>query len=152
MLRLTKLTDYGILLMTRMAASEQGLFAAAELSESTRIPAPTVSKILQTLLHEGMLESTRGAKGGYRLAHPAAEINVRDIITVFEGSIALTECNLDGVSCDQSEVCSTSNNWKRINGAMLQALASISLEDMTEQDFVPVFHLQRGMALTEVRT
>jgi len=150
MLRLTKLTDYGILLMTRMASPDQGLFAATELSETTRIPAPTVSKILQTLLHEGMLESTRGAKGGYRLARPAAEINVRDIITVFEGSIALTECNLDSWSCDQSEVCSTSSNWKRINVAMLQALASISLEDMTEQGFVPVFRLQRGMALTEV--
>ncbi len=151
MLRLTKLTDYGILLMTQMAAPEHALFAATELSEATRIPAPTVSKILQTLLHEGMLESTRGAKGGYRLARPAAEINVRDIITVFEGSIALTECNLDGVLCDQSEVCSTSDNWKRINGAMLQALASISLEDMTEQDFIPVFRLQRGVALTEAR-
>jgi len=150
MLRLTKLTDYGILLMTRMAASDHGLFAATELSETTRIPGPTVSKILQTLLHEGMLESTRGAKGGYRLARPAAEINVRDIITVFEGSIALTECNLDGVSCDQSEVCSTSDNWKRINVAVLEALEAISLEDMTEQDFVPVFRLQRGMALTEV--
>ena len=150
MLRLTKLTDYGILLMTRMAASEQGLFTATELSETTRIPAPTVSKILQTLLHEGMLESTRGAKGGYRLTRPATEINVRDIITVFEGSIALTECNLDGVNCDQSEVCSTSDNWKRINVAVLEALEAISLEDMTEQDFVPVFRLQRGMALTEV--
>lgn len=150
MLRLTKLTDYGILLLTRMATSEDSLFAATELAEATRIPAPTVSKILQTLLHEGLLESTRGAKGGYRLTRAPSQINVRDIITVFEGSIALTECNLDNSSCDQSEVCSTSTNWKRINVAMLEALASISLADMARQDFIPIFRLQRGIALTEV--
>jgi len=149
-LRLTKLTDYGILLMTRMATSEDTLFAATELAEATRIPAPTVSKILQTLLHEGLLESTRGAKGGYRLTRHPSQINVRDIITVFEGCIALTECNLDDGNCDQSEVCSTSTNWKRINMAMLEALAAISLADMAKQDFIPIFRLQRGIALSEV--
>ncbi len=150
MLRLTKLTDYGILLMTRMASSGQERFSAAELAGSTHIPMPTVSKILQMLLHEGMLDSVRGAHGGYRLTRAATEINVRDIINVFEGSIALTECNLDdGGSCDQHDVCSTSNNWKRINQAVRQALEDISLADMTEQDFVPVFRLQRGIAVYE---
>ncbi|ATX78547.1 transcriptional regulator, BadM/Rrf2 family [Mariprofundus aestuarium] len=150
MLRLTKLTDYGILLMTRMVSSEQERFTAAELAEITRIPSPTVSKILQMLLHEGLLDSTRGAKGGYRLTRPSTEINVRDIINVFEGSIALTECNLDDSSCDQHDVCSTSNNWKRINDAVRQALQDISLADMTEQNFVPIFRLQRGIAISKV--
>ncbi|MFQ5519391.1 MAG: SUF system Fe-S cluster assembly regulator [Mariprofundus sp.] len=151
MLRLTKLTDYGILLMTKMAASEQDRFSAAELAEVTHIPSPTVSKILQMLLHEGLLDSTRGAKGGYRLTRPSGEINVRDVINVFEGSIALTECNLeDGGACDQHEICSTSTNWKRINHAVGQALQDISLADMTEQDFVPVFRLQRGIAIGKV--
>lgn len=149
MLRLTRLTDYGILLMTRMASSDKKLFAATELAESTRIPAPTVSKILQTLLHQGMLESIRGARGGYRLARPASQINVRDIIAVFEGDIALTECNLDHAHCDQSEACATSNHWKRINQAISQALESISLADMAEDNFMPVFRLQRGIPLKE---
>jgi len=150
MLRLTKLTDYGILLMTQMAASGQARFTAAELAGSTRIPAPTVSKILQMLLHEGLLDSTRGAHGGYQLTRSAGEINVRDIIHVFEGSIALTECNLDGSTCDQHAVCSTSNNWKRINQAVGQALQDISLADMTEQDFMPVFRLQRGISVSRI--
>lgn len=150
MLRLTKLTDYGILLMTRMASSEQERFTAAELAEITRIPSPTVSKILQMLLHEGLLDSTRGAKGGYQLTRSTADINVSEIINVFEGSIALTECNLDESSCDQHDVCSTSNNWKRINQAVRQALQDISLADMTEQDFVPIFRLQRGIAISKV--
>jgi len=148
MLRLTKLTDYGILLMTHMASSAQARFSAAELADATHIPLPTVSKILQMLLHENMLVSIRGAKGGYELTRPATKINVRDVINVFEGSIALTECNLeDGGSCDQHDVCSTSNNWKRINEAVGQALQDISLADMTESDFVPIFRLQRGIAI-----
>jgi len=151
MLRLTKLTDYGVLLMTRMAAAGQDRFSAAELSESTHIPVPTVSKILQMLLHEGMLDSVRGAHGGYRLTRAAADINVRDVISVFEGSIALTECNLeDGGACDQHDVCSTSNHWKRINAAVREALEGISLADMTEQDFVPLFRLQRGISIAKV--
>ncbi len=153
MLRLTKLTDYGILLMTRMAASGQGRFSAAEMAEITHIPMPTVSKILQMLLHEGMLDSIRGAHGGYRLTRAASEINVRDVINVFEGSIALTECNLDdGGACDQHDVCSTSNNWKRINHAVRQALQDISLADMAEQDFVPVFRLQRGISIARAQS
>ncbi len=148
MLRLTKLTDYGILLMTQMDSSQQVRFSAAELADATHIPTPTVSKILQMLLHKGMLHSMRGAKGGYELARPASKINVRDVIGVFEGSIALTECNLDdGGSCEQHDVCSTSKNWKRINQAVRQALEDISLADLIEQDFVPVFRLQRGIVI-----
>lgn len=150
MLRLTKLTDYGILLMTHMATSEQQLFTAAGLAEATHIPVPTVSKILQMLLHENLLTSTRGARGGYQLTRKAADINVRDVIDVFEGAIALTECNLADSACDQSAVCSTSNNWKRINQAVREALESISLADMIEQDFIPVFRLQRGIAIAKV--
>ncbi|MDQ6992516.1 MAG: SUF system Fe-S cluster assembly regulator [Mariprofundus sp.] len=147
MLRLTKLTDYGILLMTHMATSEQQLFTATELAEVTQIPMPTVSKILQMLLHENLLSSTRGARGGYQLTRDSTAINVRDVINVFEGAIALTECNIEGSSCDQRAVCSTSNNWKRINLAIGEALEGISLADMNQQDFVPVFRLQRSIAI-----
>jgi len=151
MLRLTKLTDYGVLLMTHMASSDHTRFSATELAEATHIPLPTVSKILQMLLHKDMLASIRGAKGGYELTRPASHINVRDMIDVFEGSIALTECNLeDGGACEQHDVCSTSNNWKRINEAIRQALQDISLADMTEQNFIPIFRLQRGITIAEV--
>jgi len=150
MLRLTKLTDYGILLMTRMASSKQARFTAGELAGVTRIPSPTVSKILQMLLHEGLLDSTRGARGGYRLSRDASQINIREVVNVFEGSIALTECNLDENTCEQHAVCSTSENWKRINRVVGQVLQDISLADMAEQDFVPVVRLQRAIAIAKV--
>lgn len=143
MLRLTRLTDYAILLMSYMAASEGSLFSSGELAGATRIPSPTVSKVLQALLGAGLLESIRGARGGYRLARPASQISVREIISCFEGGIALTECNLDDVACEQMAVCTTHGNWKRINQAIHDALQNISLKEMTQSDFAPLFRLER---------
>lgn len=149
MLRLTKLTDYGILLMTHLAASDLPQHTASDLAAATHIPLPTVSKILQMLLHEGLLESIRGARGGYRLARDPNRISVREVIDAFEGSIALTECNLESSECEQSEVCSTSGNWKKINAAVRTALDAITLADMAERNFMPVFKLQRAVPLKE---
>lgn len=143
MLRLTKLTDYGILLLTQMATDEERLFASGELASATRIPSPTVSKVLQTLLSAGLLESIRGARGGYRLARPADSISVREIINCFEGRIALTECNLAESECEQLPFCATQNNWKKINGAVKDALQNITLKDMVEPEFMPVFRMER---------
>jgi len=147
MLRLTKLTDYGILLLTHIAADEARLFASNDLSNATRIPSPTVSKVLQALLGAGLLESIRGAKGGYRLARPADQVSIREIIDCFEGNIALTECNLDDGVCDQLPFCATHNNWKRINEAVRGALDDISLRDMTAKDFMPVFAIRKGIPI-----
>jgi len=144
MLRLTRLTDYGILLMARMPGPDGALVSAHELAEATRVPATTVSKLLQSLLAAGLLESVRGAHGGYRLARPHEQISVRDIIDCFEGHIALTECNLEDGHCDQSPVCATTGSWKKINRAVRDALGAISLADMTRADFTPVFQLEAG--------
>lgn len=147
MLRLTKLTDYGILLLTHMATDEERLFASNDLAGATRIPSPTVSKVLQTLLAAGLLESIRGARGGYRLARPADTISVREIINCFEGKIALTECNLGDSECEQLPYCATQNNWKKINGAVKDALQNITLKDMLEPEFMPVFRMERGISI-----
>jgi len=151
MLRLTRVTDYGILLMTELARLEGDVKDARlttnYLALSTRVPAPTVSKILQSLLHVGLLDSVRGAHGGYRLARPASDISVREIIHCLEGHIALTECNLEQGECEQQPFCSTSNNWKRINTAIHQALEDISLADMATDGFMPVFVMKKAMSM-----
>jgi len=147
MLRLTRVTDYGILLMTQLAKLEcdvkSARLTANDLALSTRVPAPTVSKILYRLLHADLLDSVRGAHGGYRLARPASDISVREIIHCLEGRIALTECNLEQGECEQMPFCSTSNNWKRINAAIHDALEDISLADMAADGFMPVFTMKK---------
>src|SRR5262245_39359876 len=117
MLRITKLTDYAVVLLTRMAARPDGAtHTARELSAFSRIPLPTVSKILKDLAHAGVVTSQRGVSGGFRLARRAHAINVLDVIDAVEGPIAITECTTDeSPSCEHVGSCPTESSWLRIN-------------------------------------
>ncbi len=130
MIRLSKLTDYGIVLMTRFAV-DGAVHTARELADDTGVPLPTVSKILKALAHEDLLASHRGVKGGYNLARPAQEISVAQIISVFE-PIAMTECTSIGPSfCELEPTCPVRGNWQKIGLAIRNALADLTLADMT---------------------
>jgi FeS assembly SUF system regulator len=137
MFRITRLTDYGVLLMTEFAAQPGKLRNAASLANKLCLPVPTVSKVLKLLLKKGLLDSIRGAGGGYRLARGAEEISVQDIIEALEGPIALTECNLRLGDCEQQPRCSASRSWQRINHAVSETLAGITLADMAHPCFEP---------------
>ncbi len=139
MLRLSKLTDYGMLLMSQLAASDRDVWKAADLAAATGVPAPTVSKLLQSLLQHDLLVSQRGARGGYRLARQPANISVREVVDALEGEIALTECNSEAGSCAQQAHCALRGNWMRINEAMRDVLDAISLAEMARDDFAPRF-------------
>jgi len=148
MFRITRLTDYGVLLMTQLAKNADEVHNATDLAEQARVPLPTVSKILQILLRESLLESVRGAGGGYRLTRTPREISVRDIIVALEGPIALTECNLEEGNCEQENHCATRANWHMINQAVRHALGDISLEDMIQSGFSPVMRIEKHCAQT----
>lgn len=142
MLRMTKQADYGIILMTFMAGRPDGRFAAPELATETRLPLPTVSKILKLLTREGLLTSHRGVKGGYCLARDPEQISVEEMISALDGPIAFTECIEDtpGV-CSQESVCRLRGNWQRINQAVRAALEAISLAELTHPLDLPLVQL-----------
>jgi len=137
MLRITKQSDYGIVLMTRFAAAEAGkVHSTRDLAKSANLPLPTASKILKALARAGLLASHRGVKGGYRLARNPAEISVEEIIRALEGPIAITEC-LDSAQkdCDIEGTCPVRTNWERINDAVRDALTAIPLSEMASFPF-----------------
>ncbi|MGH7162730.1 MAG: SUF system Fe-S cluster assembly regulator [Planctomycetota bacterium] len=136
MLRITKQADYGIVLLTRFTGNgERSVHNARDLAAETRLPLPTVSKILKALARDGLLLSHRGVKGGYSLARPAREVSVADIIRALDGPIAMTEClDIEGSDCGIESCCPVRSNWARINRAVRLALAGIPLTEM-----VPVF-------------
>ena len=136
MLRMTKQTDYGIVLMTHLAQDPRRHHSAPELASELRIPLPMVSKILKLLARHGLLVSHRGVRGGYSLARSPEEISVADLIAALEGPIAVTECIEEAHlgfpgDCSRESFCAVRANWQRINGAVRQALDSITLADMT---------------------
>ena len=132
MIRITRLTDYGIVLLTHFARHPERLTRnAPEIAAAAHLPLPTVSKILKILAREGLLVPHRGAKGGFSLARSPQDITVTDIISALEGPIALTECNVHGSDrCGIESLCPVSTNWRRINRAVLDALSGLTLAKM----------------------
>ncbi len=133
MLRVTRLADYGIVLLTHMASRGGASSKAKDIARDTRLPLPVVSKILKLLTRNGLLESRRGIKGGYGLARRPEQITIGEIIRSLEGPIAVTECN-DSIhgACGLQVGCPVSSNWHLINDAIYQALEKITLAEMTQ--------------------
>jgi len=132
MIRLGKLTDYGLVLMSQMARRPQTeLHTARDLAESCRLPLPTVSKLLKLMLQGGLLQSHRGIKGGYSLAREAKLISVAEIVTALEGPLALTECTMDVAGiCDLEPSCPIKDNQRLINQVVRGALQKVMLWDL----------------------
>lgn len=133
MLRLSKLTDYGIVVMTCLASHDRELYSSSQVAECTQVALPTVSKLLKQLTNSGLVESLRGARGGYRLSRNARDITVADIVAALEGPVSVTECSSDDSNCEQEQVCSLREHWNRINHAIFNALDDISLAEMAGQ-------------------
>jgi FeS assembly SUF system regulator len=129
-LRIGKLTDYATSVMTLLAAEPGALLSASDLAQRSRLELTTVSKLMKLLAAGGLVESRRGANGGYRLARPAEAISVADIVAAMEGPIGVTECSLHDGLCDHESHCGTRGNWRRISEAVEQALRAIRLSDM----------------------
>lgn len=132
MLRLSKLTDYGMVLMADLAGTPETVRNAVEIAKQTRIAAPTVRKLLKRLAQAGLVNSARGVNGGYRLAHAPETISVTQIITALEGPIGLTECSLHGSCCNIESDCRLRGNWQVITKAIRAALADVTLADMAQ--------------------
>lgn len=131
MFKLNRLTDYAVVVMSRMAHRPEMVWTAPQISQDTGVPLPTVAKMLNALVHGELISSLRGATGGYRLERPAREITVAEIVQALEGPIALTAC-VDGAAggCDVESLCPMRGNWDRVNQAIQRALGEVTLEDM----------------------
>jgi FeS assembly SUF system regulator len=131
MLRISKLTDYGIVLLARVAAAPRDAqLSARELAERAALPLPAASKMLKQLTAAGLLESLRGAKGGYRLVRPPEAITVAEIVDALEGPIALMDCTAGPGHCEQESRCTVREPWHHINRAVNDALARVTLADL----------------------
>ncbi len=147
MLRITKLTDYAVLVLSDMVRMEAQAHAARDIAERTLIPQPTVSKVLKLLGRAALVASERGKNGGYRLARAPGNISVADIVDAVEGPIAVTECSADQRGCcDLEGRCPTETNWIRINDAIRQALRAITLADMVRPNLPVLIPLRRIVA------
>jgi FeS assembly SUF system regulator len=137
MLRMGKLTDYATVVLASLAQEPARHRAAAELAERTRLSRPTVSKILKGLQRAGLVISSRGVQGGYRLARAPTEITAAQILDVFEGPLAITECSSASSQCGIERLCRVGGAWQRINSAIRRALEDVTLQQLAGLDTAP---------------
>jgi len=147
MLRLSKLTDYAVVVLVRLSDSERAsgccggqVQTSPGIASATGVPEPTVAKVLKALAGAGLVLSQRGAHGGYRLARPLTDISVADVISAVDGPIALTACVDGGAGgCDVQSMCAVRGRWDLVNEAIRAALTGITLADMRVAAIPPAF-------------
>ena len=131
MLRISKIMDYGTLVLTHMGSDPKRVYSASELANTLGLGQPTVSKVLKLLSQDNLVVSTRGARGGYTLARPTDQISVAQIIDALdEQPFGLTECVATPGVCSVEPDCHIRNNWQRINDIVRRTLEEVSVADM----------------------
>ena len=138
MLRISKMTDYATVILARLAVAPERQFTAAQLADQTHLAQPTVSKVLKLLLRRGLLHSTRGLRGGYRLARPAGEITAAQILDALEGPVALIECARHVHHCSIESTCGVGRAWQRVSLALRRVLEEITLVELAGLGGEPV--------------
>lgn len=132
MLRISKLADYGTVVMVYLAKHSDMLCNARDIAAQTHLRVPTVSKILKQLTSAGLLISVRGVAGGYRLRLPATDVSVAEIIYALEEHRGFTECSMQPNDCSLQGVCTVQGNWRLISQAIQTALESVSLDALAK--------------------
>lgn len=130
-MRLSTRSRYGIRLMLDIAQNgQQGPVALRDVADRQDISLKYLEKLTRRLRESGFLSSRLGAKGGYALARPAAEITVKELIESLEGHVGLVQCWLEDKACSRVDQCLAYTLWARINEVLARELSGITLADM----------------------
>ena len=131
MIKLNRMTDYGVMILVHVCRSVDNISTAPSLSLTTGLPLPTVSKILKKLAKKQLIKSHRGVNGGYSQRRPLSQISVAEMIEALDGPVVLTAC-AEGAedSCNVESLCPVRGGWNRVNRAIRNTLEDISLEEL----------------------
>lgn len=134
MIRISKLADYAVVILAALTETPNEVVSASKLSDVTKIPEPTIAKVLKLLVKKDLVVSTRGAHGGYKIAAKAGDITVLNIIRAIDGPISITSCT-DGETpdCSLGQSCSIRGRWDGVNSAIRDALKSVTIADMIKK-------------------
>ena len=139
-MRVTTWTEYSLIISIHLAKrgrTSPSPVAARELADAERLPPDYVEQILLRLRRAGLVESVRGARGGYMLARPPAEISVRDVMQASEHQTFEVNCEthpVDAERCSPGATCSIRPVWHALQQRVDELLASITLADLMKQE------------------
>jgi Rrf2 family protein len=139
-MRVTTWTEYSLIIslhLARRTGPQTDPVSARDLADFERLPADYVEQILLRLRRAGLVESVRGARGGYYLARDPASISVRDVMTASEHKTFEVNCSshpVDADRCAPAAQCSIRPVWVALQQRVDELLASISLADLLKQE------------------
>ena len=113
-MQVSRKIDYALRAVIHLADAEAAarICSVGEISSKERIPRQFLEKIVQELIHKGLVRSRRGPRGGYVLARPADKMTFRDVIEAVEGPIALNNCTGDHADCSLIGACGMERIWR----------------------------------------
>lgn len=135
-MRLSTKGHYGLKAMFDLALHYgQGPIPLKLIAKRQELSDNYLEQLIAVLRRAGLVESVRGAQGGYTLARRPEEITVGDIIRVMEGPIAPLECVKEGepIDCERLDYCTSRNVWVKVRDSITGVIDSISLADMCQQ-------------------
>jgi Rrf2 family protein len=133
--------EYGVRLMVELGRQESDQPVSLKaIAEAEGLPLSYLEHVVASLRRAELVASMRGAHGGYRLARPAAEITMDQVVQALEGSIAPMDCFThippERVACshegDAGRLCATKLLWTRVQGGVIRALQTTTLADLVE--------------------
>lgn len=119
--------------MAYLAAREGGVALCREVAADEGIPLKFLAQIMRDMGKAGLVEGTRGAQGGFRLAKPAGDISVLDIVEAAEGPVSVFPCVTKDSYCPRRKVCPLCGVWVDAQRQMAEVLSSARLDDLTGQ-------------------
>jgi len=132
---ISRSSEYAIRALTYLAQGAAkgeggGYHLAREMAAKLGIPAPFLGKILQPLVNRGILDSQRGRRGGFRLAHAPAEVTLYHIVDAEEHLGRRRQCLLGQAECSDERACPLHDYWKGASEGFIARLAGTTLADM----------------------
>jgi Rrf2 family transcriptional regulator, cysteine metabolism repressor len=151
MLRVSTRGEYGVRLMVDLARHYgERPRSLTEIGEAEGLTTPKVQyleQLVRSLREEGLVESTRGAHGGYRLSRPPDQMRMSEIVRALEGPIAPMICATEGemeIICDRLDGCSTKYLWAHVRDAIVGALDAMTLADLVRANESAQFAARTG--------
>lgn len=128
LMQIPRRVDYGLRAMIYLADQQQDKCSSiAEIAKHQGVPRKFLEKIIQDLVHCGLIKSKRGSAGGYMLARPADEISFRDVIEAIEGPISVNACLDHELGCDQIPRCTMVGVWTEVQRSVTEVLSRTTL-------------------------
>lgn len=122
------MTDYALVVLSHLATDETSSQSARRIADVSCLPSPTVARVLKQLSRAGLVQAARGVHGGYSLSRRPSQVSLAEVLSVFEGPVAVTECAGQTSGCFLENRCPTKSNWTRLNQVIHRSLEGVSLE------------------------